>query len=340
MTAIQQTGTSQNNQPVTTAVQEVSNKTTPTTTAGSSDFEKMLRSLVSPDKANNVSEEDLFAALVQERIKATKGEEAATQFAQYLSDAKSAVARPDGFVSMEDATKLALQKFRTDQKVTAAEADKIYSESFAAAQLDSNTDALFDNRGGANDPTIAVDTLEKALLAARVKIEEIDAGTATVKDRSVDEASWSKGQSGLTPGATGSAGFLYKPISARDGKMAVLLPPALSGKGATVSIVGPDGQVLETGKTSGISEGTREKFSFSKPGSGYPNGSSIQAILATGEIVTYLIKNTSARTENIDGSSGPAPAASAPATAAAAASSKTPAKSASSSTGSTSDQGL
>ena len=85
-------------------------------------------------------------------------------------------------------------------------------QAFDAAQLDSNVDALYDDRGGAGDPTMAMDLLENALLSARVKVEELVSSAATMTIRSLDEASNSKGAAAAVgaaaDGSTASAAAL------------------------------------------------------------------------------------------------------------------------------------
>ncbi len=270
------------------------------------EFAQTLKAFIAPGEGNKVSEEELFSALVQERIKKTQGEGALGEFTNILNGCKSRMRKADGYVPVEEATKQALIEFREAKKLSQEETDKIYSESFAAAQLDDNKEALFDGRGGANDPTIAVATMEQALLLSGTKIEGFDSGASKADIRSISEAA--TGAAVSTAGSeavTGAdAGFLFKPISESDGKLVVLLPSRLTGLVSGLSIVGPDGQVTESGRYRGIGNGGREHFRFSKPGSQYANGSTVQAKLITGEIVRYLIGNTSQRTENIAASAG------------------------------------
>jgi hypothetical protein len=297
MEGIQGTQQSTNNQAVTAA------PAAQTASGDSSEFETTLKSLIKADSANQVSEEELFAAIVQERIKNEKGDDALKEFQGLLEESKAALKKPDGFVPVEDATKLALTKFRDAGKLTAEETDNLYSQAFAAAQLDDNEDALFDNRGGQNDATIAVATLEQALLASRVKIEKFDSGELEAKSRSVDEASAGK-TGGSSSEIGGAGGFLFKPVSDSDKKLAILLPPKLSGLVDTVRLVGPDGSILETGRYGGNGNGGREHFRFSKPGGDYPDGLTVEVRLKTGELVKYLIKDTSQRTEDAESSTG------------------------------------
>jgi hypothetical protein len=285
-----------------TANQVVKNETPATPSNSSTEFDATLTNLLGGTPADKVSEEALFSALVQQRIGQKFGEETQKEFENVLKGQKDLLRKPDGFVPLEDATKSALRSLSAAGKLKAEDVDAIYSEAFAAAQLDNDTSALFDDRGGSGDHTVAVSTLEQALLSSRLKIEKFDAGTETPQKRSVSEASYSLGG---TAGASSTlpAGFLYKPVSDSDGKVAVLLPPGLAGLASSVRLVGPTGEELETGRFTGNGNGGRDHFRFSKPGSAYPDGASVEVLLKTGEILRYLIAETSDRQEGGSASS-------------------------------------
>jgi hypothetical protein len=271
--------------------------------SGDSGFDATLKVFLGTDPAKKVSEEELFSALIQERIKKTKGDEALTQFQGLLSEAKTKLRKPDGFVPIEDATKEALKAFRDAGTIKAEEADSMYSQAFAAAQLDENKEVLFDDRGGPNDPTMAVAAMEQALLMSRAMVEKFDAGSEAAPVRSLSEMSTGKmlAGSGVVAGS-GDTGFLFKPVSESDGKLVVLLPPRLSGLVKGLTLVGPNGEVLEQGRYTGNGNGGREHFRFSKPGAQYPDGLTVQATLASGELVRYIIRETSDRAEHVSSS--------------------------------------
>lgn len=267
-----------------------------------SEFDKTLKLVLKGDSANKVSEEDLFSGLVQERIGKLKGQDALKKFQEVLAQSKQSMTKPDGFVPVEDATKDALRKCRDSGLLSAEETDRIYSQSFAAAQLDDNKEALYDNRGGGNDPTIAVALLEQALLSSRARVETFDAGTEAAPLRSVDEASAGKMTPKVASSPTSSegtnAGFLYKPTADTNGKLVVLLPSYLAGQIEKVTLYDPAGKLIETGKYSGNGNGGRDHYRFTKPGSEYPDGLKIEVSLSTGKVVTYTIKESSERSEN------------------------------------------
>lgn len=328
--------TAESNQGVTNTEEttEQENQTTSETTEGG--FDVFLRAILTPDKANNVSEEELFAALIQERINTLHGDEAANEFASLFAAQKTAHRTADGYVPYEDCAKYALREMRDKGTVTSEEADKIYSESFAAAQLDGDATALFDGRGGAGDATVAVKQLEEALIAARLKIDNFTAGSETAAGRSLDEASNQKlsqagsiltgnshgsstgagnpGTSGFdaevqgsepdtalarSPNGTtfdGANGFLFKPISENQGKLAILLPESMAYKVAGVLLRDADGNVVDEGHSTGYGDlGTREKFSFSRQGGQYGKNVTVEIRMMDGTSSRYFIPNPALR---------------------------------------------
>ena len=93
-------------------------------------------------------------------------------------------------------------------------------------------------------------------------------------------------------------GFLWKPVSDKNGDLVVLLPKKLTGKVEEVRILSPDGKrTLGKGKYSGIGNGDREHFRFSKPGSGYPDGAIVYIKLDNGSTRHVKIGDTSRRIE-------------------------------------------
>jgi hypothetical protein len=274
-------------------------------TAEAGDFDATLKSLLSSDPAKKVSEEELFSGLVQERIKKTKGDEGLKEFQTLLEQSKGSHKKADGFIAHEDATKEALKAFQAAGKLTQEETDSIYSQAFAAAQLDENKEALFDDRGGPNDPTMAVAAMEQALLLSKAMIQKFDDGTEKAPSRTVSEATVGKGMHvGGGHSEAGSSGFLFKPVSDSDGKLAVLLPSQLAGLVKAVTLVGPNGEILEKGRYTGNGNGGRDHFRFSKTGGSYPDGLSVQVTMMNDEIVRYIIGETSERNENLSSDSG------------------------------------
>ena len=296
-----------------------------TATGATSEFSTFLKSVLSTGDGTNVSEEELFAGVVEERLKALKGEDVAKKYHDALQTQKSALMKPDGFVPWEDAAKNALKSLREDKTLSTEEADKVYSQAFAASQLDSNTETLWDSRGGAGDPTKAVEEIAAAILRAQTTVDNIGKGTE-VATRSLDEATAGKAgatTSGSSVGGSttgsgsgssvgsgistdtvtangttidGANGFLFKPVSNNESKLAVLLPGNFKNFVAGVKLKDSLGNVLDTGRSTGYGDtGEREKFAFSKAGGEYPANLNVEVTFLDGTTKTYVIPDPSQR---------------------------------------------
>jgi len=94
----------------------------------------------------------------------------------------------------------------------------------------------------------------------------------------------------------GEGGFLWKPVSEGDGNLVILLPGALRGAVAGVTISGAFGS--EVGRFAGDQHnGGRPHYRFSHPGGHY--GSSITVTARTeDEDITWSISNGASRTEH------------------------------------------
>ncbi len=103
-----------------------------------------------------------------------------------------------------------------------------------------------------------------------------------------------------TPSSTNDSvprGFLWKPVSESNGKCVVLLPSNMTGKVAGVTVKGPDGQTLESGRFSSVANGGREHYRLGKPGSAYPPGSTVEIQMRDGTTQSVRIPDTGRRVE-------------------------------------------
>lgn len=298
---------------VAPAVKAAENSDSPAEKSG---FEAIMKGLLQPDSANKVSEEELFAGLTCERIEAIKGKEAADAYKTALEAERAALKKADGFVPHEQAAINALKKLVDGGTLSAEEGDKVYAQAFAGAQLDGNTGALYDNRGGPNDPTMAVELMESALVAAKAMMASFDDGSKSADPRSLSGAAptGSAGSgaapasaalpvdsgSSVTPNGTaidGAGGFLWKPVSNNQGSLAVLLPPELTGSISALKLLDSSGNVIEEGRFThdGTGEGGRTKYSFNKKGGDYGDNLTIRVELTDGNVRTWTIPDGSKR---------------------------------------------
>ncbi|RMG43662.1 MAG: hypothetical protein D6719_03355 [Candidatus Dadabacteria bacterium] len=103
----------------------------------------------------------------------------------------------------------------------------------------------------------------------------------------------------IKPGSDGQDGFLWKPVSESTGKLVVLLPSGFFA--SSVTIIRADGSKVKGGKgvESGIANGFRQHWRFSKPGRGYPNNVLVKAVQTYGGsgTVCWKIKRSAARND-------------------------------------------
>lgn len=104
------------------------------------------------------------------------------------------------------------------------------------------------------------------------------------------------GGDGIGPQGQGG-GFIWKPIGENTKKLVILLPPQYTGHVRGVYIANANRVAMETGNPTGVGNGGREHFRFSKPGSGYGSGVYAVAVLKAGGSIHWPIPNGSSRTQ-------------------------------------------
>ncbi|RMD88141.1 MAG: hypothetical protein D6808_00185 [Candidatus Dadabacteria bacterium] len=283
---------------VSRSAEETSGKAREASETKENKFEAMLRSLLKPDGANKVNEEELFAAILQERIKKLKGEDAAKKFSEFFNNNKAEMRRADGYVPVEDAARKALNQMVESGELSTDEGERIHAQAFKAAQLDDNKDALYDGRGSGSDPTIAVSDMEAALVSSRVMIEKFDSGEADAGKLALDGGS-SALKAGVevkaSHGVDGPNGFVFKPVSESDGNLVILLPPKFSGRVKDIILKDEDGNKIEKGRSVGLTNGGRETYRYSKPGAEYPENLTVEVKLKNGKSKRYFIEHPADR---------------------------------------------
>lgn len=257
---------------------------------GGSPFEEFMRALVVPAQGDQVNEEELYAALLQERIKKLVGDEAAEEYQTLFQEKKVGWRRADGVERIEDAANDTIDALVAANTLTAEQAAQVKAEAFRAAQLDDNTEALWDGRGSENDPSIALSTLESALLSARTLIEKIDSGEEIIDPEVNMEAQPTEGNPN-----DGAEGFLFKPVSESDGKLVVLLPQALTGQIEQVVLKDLQDKEIEKGRYADVHNGGREHYRFSKAGADYGGPLVVEVRFKDGTSTKYHIEDPAQR---------------------------------------------
>lgn len=285
-------------------------------TAQDSSFDSLVRGLLKPDQANNVNEEELFAALVQERVYSLKGQEAGDAFKATFEKSKMENAGLNGYVFLENAARDALKEYQSSGALTAEEADRIHSEAFRAAQLDSNHTALFDGHGGPNDPTRAVASIDAALTAAGALLAKYDAGSEEAPEYALnadysamgtlplksEEVQGHGGKENIGRRRAGEYklrngkidgvdGMLWKPESETQGTLIMMLPPSYTDQVQKITLRDSEGRRIENGRYFSVGAGPtgREKWVFSKRGDRYPEDVRVDIKFRDGNVQTLLI---------------------------------------------------
>jgi hypothetical protein len=255
-------------------------------------FEAFMRGLMS-DKGEDqpVSEEDLYGALLEERLSTQVSAEAATRYKELFSQELSARTRPDGYVFVEDAANAAMTRLTEEGVITADQKQDFSRQAFYAADLDGNTAQLFDGRGGEGDSSVAVASMEIALGLARATLEkgEIpDEELGTANESS--EKMVPEGQS-----VDGAEGFVWKPESDHEKKLVVLLPAQITGDILEVVMKDKNGNEVERGRGSGVANGGREHFRFNRAGAEYPSDLTLEVLMKDGSRKEYQIPSPGLR---------------------------------------------
>lgn len=272
--------------------------TTPPPAGEVSAFETALRSNLAAQSATSLSEEDLFAAVIEAKLAEGSSAEAATAFTAALESEKNARRRPDGKTSVEESAEAALLSLVAEGTLTEETALAVREEAFSRAQLDDNKSALFDSHGSEGDPTIAVASREDALTAALLGLTPQSADPATDDGSAPSDDPSTEVPSEVTPQGTavdGPDGFLFKPASDSDGRLVVLLPESLSVQVVELALYDSEGNEIESGRYAGNANGERDHYRFSKGGDQYPKDIKVVAALSDGTSVTYTIPNPAER---------------------------------------------
>jgi hypothetical protein len=301
------TSTTQPNQTVTESV----------ATKKASDFSKFFEDILGKKSSKEVSEEELFSLSVKKQLTDLKGDSVAKEYQSLLDASKT---RSDGRMQYETGAKTALAGLVSSGKLTGAEADKIFSQSFTASQLDSQTDSLWDDTGSATDPTKAVMAADLAITKISAALADIANGKLSVKSMGLSSSptavgASSSGTSSSSSSSNGSkpigsetviavngntidgeGGFLFKPVSINEGKVAILMPTQWKNNIDTVWLLDKEGKQLDVGYSTGYGEtGERQKFRFNQPGSEYPKDIQVKIKFNDGSFKTLNIADPSKR---------------------------------------------
>jgi hypothetical protein len=260
--------------------------------SGATDFQKMLQSMLEPDSQGQVNEEQLYSAIINERITSSIGEEAAARYRSLFDENRMNMQRVDGYIPVEAAANSALDVMVADGLIDSSARESIKEQAFTAAQLDNNKNALYDSRG----ESIAVTLVNLAIESAEQAITGIENGTVVPGGEAAGnfQLADSSGEPGLFQGGDG---FLFKPVSESNGNLVILLPSHLQGDVSGISLIDSTGMIIENGQSRGPYEDGRPLFRFDRPGGGYPDNLTVQVRLESGGVKEYTIPDSAKRWE-------------------------------------------
>ncbi len=276
---------------------------TETQVSGEGDFKVFLDKSLEEKGAAGGNEEAVFSSIVQDGVTRKGSKEAIAKFEERVEKHRHILERNAGYVSEERAGKFALRDLVRNDLMSKEDATKLYSLAFSAAQLDDDKNALSDGMSapGQVTSTASVDTTAVSNL-----VKEYEAGSKTFDMRrlgekttvGIDELAVTAAgsvEAGAGGAVDGANGFLFKPVSDTQGKLVVLAPEAFTGNIASVLLKDEAGKQVETGVFSGIGNGERAHFRFTKPGGSYPANLTVEFKLDNGEVKQYKIPNPALR---------------------------------------------
>jgi len=266
--------------------------TTQENQAEQASFSDVLMDFLPTETDQEINEEQLFSAVIAERLDALKGSEALDSYKVSLEEYLAALEHSNGYVPVEDASRAALNDMVDEGVLSLEEAESIHAQAFQAAQLDDNLETLYDSLGS----TMAVAMIELALESSTNMLTAFDSGE---KDAGTMSLSFQQDSSvtGASSNTSIGGGFLFKPISESDGNLVVLLPSSMSGDVAEVTICDSSGQVLDKGSGLGDYDDGRPLFRFSSPGAEYPENITVSVLMNDGEVRDYSIPTPAQRYE-------------------------------------------
>jgi hypothetical protein len=253
-------------------------------------FQQMLNSMLQTDSGGQVNEEQLFSAIINERLTTQAGEDAASEYRKMFAEFQQEMQRADGYIPVEDAANMALEGLVEKGMISQEQFETVQNQAFTAAQIDGNSNALYDSRG----TTVAVTLINMALQSAEETINGLADGTITPSGYGTVSDSVSKAGEGNGT-FVGGDGFLYKPVSESNGNLVILLPSSMQGSVASINLLDGAGNSLETGQSYGPYDDGRPLFRFGRTGAAYPDNLTVQVNLSSGDVKEYTIPDSAKR---------------------------------------------
>ena len=272
-------------------------------------------------RRGKLSEAQLFGAVMSDKVANHTSVEVAQEFKKNFRQAKRDNREKVGSRGVVEAAMFALDKLEKGGKISSDCSKVLTSESWTLSQLDNNPNDVGSRKEMMNGGVSRSSGIEQyqqrnslyecgelSLTAVSEEMLKSQRGASTASGAKASKIDSSAAmmtketgslQQAGTPDSGNSAiyqrGFLFKPVSDSTGKVAILMPPSLTGKVQSVSIY--SNNRVENGNYGGVGNGFREHFRFSEPGSKYPPNSQVRVTLYDGTTHNVTIPNPLLRYE-------------------------------------------
>lgn len=252
----------------------------------------------SPQKSKNlpekVSEDLLYGAKTYSKI-ADKGATIAKKFLSLFGKMYKATSIYK--TPIYDTVEKVMRLLQRDKSISSQERHQIKCAALGTADIDAHHESL--------EGSIALSFVNNASHKhpwneSKLTIFRNFRKTVFMKNVAAKQEQPTSKMNTLSPTVSveGISGFLWKPVSDSDGKLAILLPSSLTGVAASVSLIDQtSGKVVERGRFTGVGNGDRAHFRFNKAGGAYPDGILVKITLDDGSSKLLSIGETAVRVE-------------------------------------------
>ena len=283
------------------------------------------------DLAGKISEQDMFAAIAHQELKRINGA-LADKFASEFPDMLRHMLPQKGANAPFKAADRILRAYLRNKEINQRQYKAIRDEAFGKAQFDtdrSQLGALKADQGArwSISETTVSEALRKYSVNLRAsaheiaRFKQIESQVSRAKRRAQREAREASAQtlhaeaarhpsaaSAGSPAADAKgptlltseapSGFIWKPVSASDGKLAVVLPTSWSNLNPALEILDEEGEeLIAKGRIAGVLSDGRKIVRFSAAGAEFPENCIVKVTLQDGSFRTVRIHDPQVRNE-------------------------------------------
>lgn len=267
--------------------------------------------------AKRINEQEGYAVLVHQALK-TLNPKIAARLEQELKQATALYKKNHGNTNLFKIADRLMRQYLREKVITQEQYRTVRDHAFGRTQLDSNRTLLGDERSpeakSGDTPVRALSTFYRRIESnptatpdeiAQFRASEAEISKEKWREKKKAGAPEIKTAEAVTIENTESSiggippGFLWKPQSETDGKLVILLPSSVDTRSVkSVAIIDPaSGKTIETGRFSGIGNGDRLHFRFSRSGANFPDHSVVEINFINGSRSRVAISDSASRSE-------------------------------------------